>query len=88
LRCWAKMKQSNLLLEEKSWDQEVVDHLVRILLALGEEFGQRPAMNHHRSFLLEFISHFLENIKRRTFSINSTSWDQIKVFHSNLSSSE
>tara|TARA_B100000459_G_C8590515_1_gene207518 strand:- start:410 stop:1813 length:1404 start_codon:yes stop_codon:yes gene_type:complete len=88
LECWATMKRSNSILEEKSWNQENLDSLVRIILALGEEFGQRPAMNHHRSFLLEFISDFLENIKRRRFSINSTSWDEINKFHSNLSSSE
>jgi len=88
LQCWYSMIKPYLKSEKNSWEKVDVESFAEILVSLSNEFKQRKAMNHHREFLSEIVSYFIENTKQNGGSIDTTSWSEINKFHSILSNSE
>jgi len=84
LQCWQEMVKNTPSLENEIWGSENVASRLRILLFLKEEFPQRPAMNHHCEFLINALSHFLQNIEIRNLAIGQKTISQLKEFQSNL----
>jgi len=88
LQCWFSMTKPYLETEEEGWKKVDLESLANILCALSNEFKNRKAMNHHREFLIEFVSCFIEATEQNGYPINAALWSEIITFQSILSNSE
>ena len=88
LKCWFSTCKPYLNTKNKGWEKVETALLVRILLALSDEYKQRSAMHYHREFLYEFVSNYVEAMKGKNRPIEPASWSKIQNFQSNLSISE
>jgi hypothetical protein len=88
IQCWHDLIQNNPDLDDDIWEIENVESRLKLLLILIEEFPQRSAMDHHREFFDQFITHFLQNIEHRNLVVEQKTLSQLKLFQSNLSKLE
>ena len=88
LQCWFSMTKPYLETEEEGWKKVDLESLANILCALSNEFKNRKAMNHHREFLIEFVSCVIEATEQNGYPINAALWSEIITFQSILSNSE
>ena len=88
LQCWFSMTKPYLETEEEGWKKVDLESLANILGAISNEFKQRKALNHHREFLIEFVSCVIEATEQNGYPINAALWSEIITFHSILSNSE